>query len=85
MLGPTGHEDTFTRDNLPPAELWPEIRLEGFDYPDWLNAGVELSDRMVERGLAITPRLSGTAGFGPTRNWPTGRTASPMHWSRITA
>ena len=42
MLGPTGHEDTFTRDNLPPAELWPEIRLEGFDYPDWLNAGVEL-------------------------------------------
>ena len=59
MLGPTGHEDTFTRDNLPPAELWPEIRLEGFDYPDWLNAGVELSDRMVERGFGDHTALIG--------------------------
>ena len=58
MLGPTGHEDTFTRDNLPPAELWP-IRLEGFDYPDWLNAGVELSDRMVERGFGDHTALIG--------------------------
>ena len=59
MLGPTGHEDTFTRDNLPPTELWPEIRLEGFDYPDWLNAGVELSDRMVERGFGDHTALIG--------------------------
>ncbi|TNC73321.1 benzoate-CoA ligase family protein [Rubellimicrobium roseum] len=49
-LGPSGHVDTFARDRLPPADQWPEIRLDGFDYPDWLNAAVELTDRMVERG-----------------------------------
>jgi 2-aminobenzoate-CoA ligase len=59
MLGPTGHEDTFTRDNLPPAAHWPEIRLAGFDYPDWLNAGVELSDRMVEKGFGDHTALIG--------------------------
>ncbi len=59
MLGPTGHEDTFTRDNLPPEEAWPEIRLAGFDYPDWLNAGVELSDRMVEKGFGDHTALIG--------------------------
>jgi 2-aminobenzoate-CoA ligase len=51
MLGPSGHIDTFTRDNLPPPELWPDLRLEGFDYPEWLNCAVELTDRMVERGF----------------------------------
>lgn len=58
-LGPTGHVDTFTRDNLPPADQWPELRLAGFDYPDWLNAGVELSDRMVERGFGDHVALIG--------------------------
>jgi 2-aminobenzoate-CoA ligase len=50
-LGPSGHADTFTRDNLPPAQEWPELRLQGFDYPEWLNAAVELTDRMVDRGF----------------------------------
>ena len=50
-LGPTGHVDTFTRDNLPPAALWPQIDLGQFYYPDWLNIGYELTDRMVERGF----------------------------------
>ena len=50
MLGPSGHEDSFTRDHLPPPEAWPRIDLSGFDYPDWLNAGAELTCRMVERG-----------------------------------
>ncbi|MCV2868497.1 AMP-binding protein [Defluviimonas sp. WL0002] len=59
MIGPTGHEDRFTRDNLPPAALWPEIRLDGFDYPDWLNAGVELCDRMVEKGYGDHTALIG--------------------------
>lgn len=59
MLGPTGHVDIFTRDNLPPADQWPEIRLDGFDYPEWLNAGVELCDRMVERGSAGHTALLG--------------------------
>ncbi|MDO5605530.1 MAG: AMP-binding protein [Paracoccus sp. (in: a-proteobacteria)] len=51
MLGPTGHSDTFTRDRLPPAAAWPELRLDGFDYPEWLNIGVELTDNMVGRGF----------------------------------
>lgn len=58
-LGPSAHVDTFTRDNLPPAELWPEIRLDGFDYPDFINAGVELTDRLVERGLGDHVALIG--------------------------
>ena len=51
MLGPTSHVDTFTRDHLPPPEEWPEFLLEGFDYPDHLNAAVELTDAMVAKGF----------------------------------
>ncbi|MEO8241883.1 MAG: AMP-binding protein [bacterium] len=58
-LGPTGHSDTFARDRLPEAADWPEINLAGFDYPDWLNAGVELCDRMVERGFGDNVALIG--------------------------
>jgi 2-aminobenzoate-CoA ligase len=58
-LGPTGHVDTFTRDNLPPADLWPEIDLGHFRYPEWLNAAVELTDRMVEKGFGDHTALIG--------------------------
>ncbi|WP_105424757.1 AMP-binding protein [Neorhizobium tomejilense] len=59
MLGPSGHLDTFARDNLPPPDQWPEIRLDGFDYPEWMNVGVELTDRMVERGFGDNTALIG--------------------------
>ena len=59
MLGPSGHVDTFTRDNLPPLELWPEIKLAGYDYPEWLNAAVELTDRMVDKGFGDHTALIG--------------------------
>jgi 2-aminobenzoate-CoA ligase len=58
MLGPTGHHDTFTRDRLPAAAEWPEI-APIFHYPDWLNVGVELCDRMVERGFGDRVALIG--------------------------
>jgi len=58
-LGPTAHVDTFARDNLPPFDQWPEINLDGFDYPDHLNCAVELSDRMVERGFGDRTALIG--------------------------
>ena len=58
-LGPTAHEDTFARDNLPPADQWPEIRLGSFDYPERLNAAVELTDRMVEKGFGDHVALIG--------------------------
>ncbi len=59
ILGPTAHEDGFARANLPPAEEWPEFLLEGFEYPERINAAVELTDRMVERGFGDRPALVG--------------------------
>ena len=59
MLGPTSHVDTFTRDHLPPPEEWPEFLLEGFDYPDHLNAAVELTDAMVAKGFGDHTALIG--------------------------
>ncbi|HMS95581.1 MAG TPA: AMP-binding protein [Tabrizicola sp.] len=59
MLGPSGHTDTFARDRLPKAADWPVIDTRGFVYPDWLNAGVELTDRMVERGFGDHTALIG--------------------------
>ncbi len=58
-LGPTAHTDTFARDNLPPFEQWPDINLEGFDYPDHLNIGVELTDAMVAKGFGDHTALIG--------------------------
>ena len=60
-LGPSAHTDTFTRDNLPPADQWPELLLDRpeFQYPDYLNAAVELTDRNVERGFGDRIALIG--------------------------
>ena len=58
-LGRTAHTDTFTRDNLPPSQQWPEIPLNGFNYPEELNAGVELTDTMVKRGFGDHVALIG--------------------------
>lgn len=59
MLGPTGHIDSFARDNLPPPELCPEFLLDGFDYPDRLNVAVELTDKVVEQGMGDNTALIG--------------------------
>ncbi|HQU69128.1 MAG TPA: AMP-binding protein [Albidovulum sp.] len=59
MLGPSGHSDSFTRDRLPPFAEWPVLNLAGFDFPDWLNVGVELTDRMVEKGFGDHTALIG--------------------------
>lgn len=59
MLGPTAHEDTFTRDRLPAAADWPELKLDGFDYPERINAGVELTDRLVAQGFGDHTALIG--------------------------
>ncbi|HEV7254039.1 MAG TPA: AMP-binding protein [Mesorhizobium sp.] len=59
MLGPSAHVDAFARENLPPFEEWPDLLLDGFDYPEKLNAGVELTDRMVERGFGDRTALIG--------------------------
>jgi 2-aminobenzoate-CoA ligase len=51
-LGRSGHVDDFARRSLPPPEQWPELLLDRpeFQYPEYLNAAVELTDRIVEKG-----------------------------------
>ncbi|MBN9008216.1 MAG: benzoate-CoA ligase family protein [Rhizobiales bacterium] len=60
-LGPSGHVDDFARRNLPPFAKWPELVLERpeFQYPEYLNAAVELTDRNVEKGFGDRVALIG--------------------------
>ncbi len=60
-LGPSGHVDDFTRRSLPPQDQWPRLALdrEEFQYPEYLNAAVELTDRIVEKGLGDQVALIG--------------------------
>jgi 2-aminobenzoate-CoA ligase len=53
--------DTFTRDNLPPDTEWPDLVLDRaeFQYPEYLNAAVELTDRMVALGFGDHVALIG--------------------------
>ena len=59
MLGRSAHIDTFCRDKLPPFDQWPELLIDGFEYPDTLNAAVELTDRLVARGFGDRTALIG--------------------------
>ncbi|MFJ9314353.1 AMP-binding protein [Pimelobacter simplex] len=63
-LTPSGYEDTFARDHLPPAELWPvlEFTTDELQYPDRLNAAVELVDRAVAEFGADRPALRTPSG-----------------------
>lgn len=48
----SAHVDTFTRENLPLHEQWPEFvfTLPELSYPSMLNCAAELLDRYVESG-----------------------------------
>lgn len=59
MLGPSAHSDTFTRDNLPAPEMWPEIDLGAHSYPEYINIGVELTDKLVAQGHGDRTALIG--------------------------
>ncbi len=58
-LSPSAHVDTFCRDNLPPAEQWPELLfdLPDVQYPDRLNCAVELVDSVVAKRGGDRPCL----------------------------
>ncbi len=60
-LGPSAHVDTFARDHLPPFDQWPDLLLDRpeFQYPERLNVGVELTDRLVEKGFGDNVALIG--------------------------
>ena len=55
----SAHVDSFARDSLPPSELWPDFLLDKFEYPEQLNIGVELTDKMVESGFGDHTALIG--------------------------
>jgi 2-aminobenzoate-CoA ligase len=67
-LSPSAHVDTFTRDNLPPVDQWPDLvfDLPELQYPDRLNCAEELLGGSIAR-------------FGPHR--PCLRDASGTVWS----
>lgn len=58
-LSPSAHQDTFTRDHLPPHDLWPtlEFTLPELQYPQQLNAATVLIDDAVARFGADRPAL----------------------------
>ena len=55
----TAHTDSFARDNLPPDHFMPDFLLDGFEYPEHLNAGYELTDAMVAKGFGDHTALIG--------------------------
>ncbi len=50
-MHPSAHVDTFVLDNLPAAELLPDIiNLDALGYPEQLNATTELVDAHLANG-----------------------------------
>ncbi len=50
-LTPSAHVDTFCRDNLPPADQWPDLEftLPQLAYPDHLNCAEVLLTETIDR------------------------------------
>lgn len=48
----SGHVDRFCRDNLPPADQWPDLRIAeaGLSYPERMNVSHDFIDRHVVEG-----------------------------------
>ncbi|KQZ89515.1 2-aminobenzoate-CoA ligase [Phycicoccus sp. Root563] len=63
-LSPSGYTDTFARDHLPPADQWPvlEFTTPDLQYPERVNAAVELLDATVARLGADRPALRAPDG-----------------------
>jgi 2-aminobenzoate-CoA ligase len=49
--------DSFARDNLPPRDQWPDLLLEGLNYPERLNCITPLLDDHVTMGHGPRPCL----------------------------
>jgi 2-aminobenzoate-CoA ligase len=58
-MAQSGHVDTFTRDNLPPRDQWPEFRfdLPELQYPERLNCVTPWVERWVDAGQGDRPCL----------------------------
>ncbi len=55
----SAHTDTFARDRLPPAETWPDLKLDdpAFRLPGRLNCAAWLLDEAIGRGYGDRPVL----------------------------
>ncbi|WP_445503765.1 benzoate-CoA ligase family protein [Microvirga sp. G4-2] len=55
----TAHVDTFTRDNLPPRDQWPNFLFARpeLQYPERLNCAVAFLDRWIDGGRGDEPCL----------------------------
>src|SRR4030095_3193695 len=65
--GKSAHVDTFCRDSLPPADLWPQMdfrSLPELAYPSQLNCATELPDPLGDAGHGDR-----TAFFFPGGRW----------------
>jgi 2-aminobenzoate-CoA ligase len=62
VSSPTAFVDTFVIDRLPSADQWPDLvfDLPELQYPERLNAAVELLDKAVARGWGERPCMSGS-------------------------
>jgi 2-aminobenzoate-CoA ligase len=64
-LAPSAHLDHWSRQQLPPAEEWPALRMDGwYAYPERLNAAVELLDRALTDGYGDAIALITPDGHG---------------------
>lgn len=65
----SAHVDRFVRDHLPPPEQWPEFLFETpeLQFPERLNAVVELLDRAIDQGHGERPAI-----LGPGLRWTWG-------------
>jgi len=72
-LSPSAHADTFSRDNLPPDDQWPDLEftLPELLYPERLNAADELLNPTITAGGADRPCL-----LSPTESWSYAETAA---------
>ncbi len=60
MLDPSAYTDSFARDHLPPADLWPALRNAdpaAVAYPKHFNAAAELLDAAVAKGWGARPAI----------------------------
>jgi 2-aminobenzoate-CoA ligase len=58
-LTPSAHIDQFARNNLPQEAMQPDYILNGYEYPEILNVGFELTDKMVLQGYGGNIALIG--------------------------
>jgi 2-aminobenzoate-CoA ligase len=72
QLSPSAHVDSFCRDNLPPANQWPDLEfsLPGLHYPERVNCAAELLDATIAEHGADRPCL-----LSPEETWSYGDVA----------